>query len=54
MSEEEGTSLQPFSWKWYFDTAAKCKLYDFKQMCWTDFAGRATSVPRTDVTVVPA
>lgn len=46
--------VQAFSWRWYFDTAAKCKLYDFKQMCWTDFSGRATSVPRTDVTVVPA
>ncbi|NLX16790.1 MAG: fatty acid desaturase, partial [Ramlibacter sp.] len=46
--------VQPFSWKWYFETAGKCKLYDFQQQCWTDFDGVATSVPRTDMTVVPA
>ena len=34
--------VQPFSWKWYFETARKCKLYDFGRQCWTDYAGRAT------------
>jgi acyl-lipid omega-6 desaturase (Delta-12 desaturase) len=34
---------QRFSWRWYFDTARRCKLYDFEQRCWTDFEGRPTS-----------
>ncbi|KAF1048234.1 fatty acid desaturase [Xylophilus sp.] len=38
--------VQRFSWKWYFDTARACKLYDFTRQCWTDFAGRATGMPR--------
>ena len=33
---------QNFSWRWYFDTARRCKLYDFAQRCWTDYAGRPT------------
>ena len=36
--------VQRFSWRWYFDTARRCKLYDFTRRCWTDDAGRATSV----------
>ena len=35
--------IQPFSWGWYFQTARDCKLYDFKQDSWTDYAGKATS-----------
>jgi omega-6 fatty acid desaturase (delta-12 desaturase) len=35
--------IQRFSWRWYFDTARRCKLYDFTRRCWTDFRGRATS-----------
>ena len=35
--------VQPFSWRWYFDTARRCKLYDFERGCWTDYAGEATS-----------
>ncbi|WP_372827567.1 fatty acid desaturase [Polaromonas sp.] len=38
--------IQRFSWRWYFDTARACKLYDFTRHCWTDFSGRATSPPR--------
>jgi omega-6 fatty acid desaturase (delta-12 desaturase) len=34
--------VQPFSWAWYFDTARKCKLYDFQAQRWTDFAGWPT------------
>jgi omega-6 fatty acid desaturase (delta-12 desaturase) len=34
--------IQSFSWRWYFDTARRCKLYDFARQCWTDYAGRAT------------
>lgn len=37
--------IQRFSWRWYFDTARRCKLYDFTRRCWTDFQGRATSDP---------
>jgi acyl-lipid omega-6 desaturase (Delta-12 desaturase) len=35
--------VQRFSWRWYFDTARRCKLYDFANRCWTDFDGRPTS-----------
>lgn len=35
--------VQDFSWAWYFDTARRCKLYDYDRNCWTDFAGRRTS-----------
>ncbi len=38
--------IQRFSWRWYFDTARRCKLYDFTRQCWTDYAGRATSQPQ--------
>ena len=37
--------VQPFSWRWYFETARQCKLYDFTRQCWTDYAGQATSQP---------
>lgn len=40
--------VQPFSWRWYFDTARACKLYDFTRHCWTDFQGQATSTPRPE------
>lgn len=39
--------VQPFSWRWYFETARDCKLYDFARHCWTDYAGRPTSPVRT-------
>jgi omega-6 fatty acid desaturase (delta-12 desaturase) len=35
--------LQPFSWRWYFDTARRCKLYDFTNRRWTDYSGMVTS-----------
>jgi omega-6 fatty acid desaturase (delta-12 desaturase) len=35
--------IQHFSWCWYFDTARRCKLYDYAARCWTDFAGRPTT-----------
>lgn len=37
--------IQRFSWRWYFDTARRCKLYDIAARCWTDFAGRPTADP---------
>ena len=39
--------VQRFSWRWYFATARRCKLYDFARQCWTDYAGRPTSEPLT-------
>jgi omega-6 fatty acid desaturase (delta-12 desaturase) len=37
--------VQPFSWRWYANTARRCKLYDFKARRWTDFAGRPSAPP---------
>ena len=34
---------QKFSWGWYFDTARKCKLYDFENKAWLDFEGNKTA-----------
>ena len=31
--------VQPFSWSWYFDTARRCKLYDFERRSWMAFDG---------------
>ncbi len=41
----ERITIQKFSWRWYFDTARKCKLYDFERQCWIDFSGRPTTEP---------
>jgi len=35
--------VQEFSWRWYFDTARRCKLYDYERDRWTDFDGRPSS-----------
>jgi omega-6 fatty acid desaturase (delta-12 desaturase) len=35
--------VQPFTWRWYFDTVRRCKLYDYQARCWTDFSGRQTT-----------
>lgn len=35
--------VQTFSWRWYFDTARRCKLYDYQRRCWTSFDGTPTS-----------
>ena len=35
--------IQNFSWRWYFETVKRCKLYDFKRRCWMDFSGKSTS-----------
>lgn len=36
---------QPFSWRWYFRTAARCKLYDYRAHRWTDYSGQPTTAP---------
>jgi omega-6 fatty acid desaturase (delta-12 desaturase) len=35
--------VQPFSWRWYAQTARRCKLYDFAARRWTDFGGHPTT-----------
>lgn len=35
--------VQPFSWRWYFATARRCKLFDLERQRWLDFSGRPTS-----------
>lgn len=39
--------VQKFSWRWYFEAARACKLYDFENKAWLDFSGKkmAASVP---------
>jgi acyl-lipid omega-6 desaturase (Delta-12 desaturase) len=37
--------VQRFSWRWYAQTARRCKLYDLAGRCWTDFRGRPTTAP---------
>jgi acyl-lipid omega-6 desaturase (Delta-12 desaturase) len=34
--------VQAFSWRWYFATARRCKLYDFAKQRWLDFSGQPT------------
>jgi omega-6 fatty acid desaturase (delta-12 desaturase) len=41
--------VQPFSWRWYADTARRCKLYDFEARRWTDFSGRPTTAAPSHV-----
>lgn len=36
---------QPFSWRAYFDTARRCKLYDYRARRWTGFDGSPTAAP---------
>ena len=31
--------VQTFSWRWYFEAARICKLYDFDKKAWLDFSG---------------
>jgi omega-6 fatty acid desaturase (delta-12 desaturase) len=35
--------IQQFSWRWYFDTARRCKLYDINTHRWTGFDGRPST-----------
>jgi omega-6 fatty acid desaturase (delta-12 desaturase) len=34
---------QPFSWRYVVDTVRRCKLYDYDNRRWTDFAGHTTA-----------
>jgi acyl-lipid omega-6 desaturase (Delta-12 desaturase) len=46
--------IQHFSWRWYFDTARRCKLYDLDRQQWTDFGGRPTGETTIGRVVQPA
>jgi omega-6 fatty acid desaturase (delta-12 desaturase) len=45
--------VQRFSWRWYAQTAKRCKLYDVQARQWLDFRGRPTP-PTTHGRVVAA
>ena len=34
--------VQRFSWRWYAQTARRCKLYDVASARWMDFSGRVS------------
>ncbi len=42
---DERLNSQVFSWRYYWNTVRRCKLYDFARHVWTDFEGRITSEP---------
>ncbi len=37
--------VQTFSWRWYFETARRCRLYDYALGRWIDYDGRPTGTP---------
>ena len=42
---DERLNSEVFSWRYYWNTVRRCKLYDFAQHVWMDFDGRVTSAP---------
>jgi acyl-lipid omega-6 desaturase (Delta-12 desaturase) len=42
---DERLNSEVFTWRYYWNTVRRCKLYDFAQHVWTDFDGRITSQP---------
>lgn len=42
---DERLNSECFTWRYYWNTVRRCKLYDFAQHVWTDFDGRITSQP---------
>ena len=40
--------VQSFSWRWYAETARRCKLYDFDAGCWTDYNGRPSGPKQSE------
>jgi acyl-lipid omega-6 desaturase (Delta-12 desaturase) len=42
---DERLNSEVFTWRYYWNTVRRCKLYDFAQHVWTDFDGRVTSQP---------
>jgi omega-6 fatty acid desaturase (delta-12 desaturase) len=45
---------QPMSWRYITDTVRRCKLYDYRNQCWMDFDGHATSSSRIEPAAAPA
>jgi acyl-lipid omega-6 desaturase (Delta-12 desaturase) len=42
---DERLKSEVFTWRYYWNTVRRCKLYDFAQHVWMDFDGRITSAP---------
>ena len=42
---DERLNSEVFTWRYYWNTVRRCKLYDFASHVWTDFDGRITSEP---------
>jgi omega-6 fatty acid desaturase (delta-12 desaturase) len=42
---DERLNSEVFTWRYYWNTVRRCKLYDFATHVWTDFDGRITSEP---------
>jgi omega-6 fatty acid desaturase (delta-12 desaturase) len=42
---DERLNSEVFTWRYYWNTVRRCKLYDFARHVWTDFDGRITSEP---------
>jgi omega-6 fatty acid desaturase (delta-12 desaturase) len=42
---DERLNSEVFTWRYYWNTVRRCKLYDFAQHVWLDFDGRVTSLP---------
>ncbi len=42
---DERLNSEVFTWRYYWNTVRRCKLYDFAQHVWMDFDGRVTSQP---------
>jgi omega-6 fatty acid desaturase (delta-12 desaturase) len=42
---DERLNSEVFSWRYYWNTVRRCKLYDFARHAWTDFDGHITSEP---------
>ncbi len=42
---DERLNSEVFTWRYYWNTVKRCKLYDFATHVWTDFDGRVTSEP---------
>jgi len=39
---DERLNSEVFTWRYYWNTVRRCKLYDYAQHVWTDFEGRVT------------
>ena len=46
---DDRLNSEVFSWRYYWNTVRRCKLYDFAQHAWLDFDGRVTSEPLVQV-----